>query len=112
MGWIVKAVLVLIAALGLIFDDATGGWGEPVAWAVVALIFPIFMRQFREFWRQIRFWITVLLLAALQVPLVIAVRLPMHQVRPYYSLAFVTIDGLVVGFVILFVCSRSEAKGS
>lgn len=111
MSWQVRALAVLIAALGLILNDATDGWAEPVAWAVVALVLPIFMRQFREFWGQSRFWITVSLMAIIQIPLVIAVRLPMHHGRPYYSLAFVIIDGLVVCFVILFVCSKSDTKG-
>ncbi len=52
----------------------------------------------------------MLLLAVIQVPLVIAVRLPMQQGGPYYSLAFGIIDVLFVGFVILFVCSRSRGE--
>jgi hypothetical protein len=108
MSWPAKAILILLGATGFIFDDALGGWGRPVTMAFVALAAPVLMRQFREFWSQSRFWVTVSLLAIIQVPLVIAVRLPMQRGGPYYSLVFVIVDCLLVGFVILSVCSKSD----
>jgi len=87
-----------------------GRLGKTSRMAAVALVVPISLRQFREFWTRSSFWITVLLLAIIQVPLVIAVRFPMQQGGPYYSLAFGIGDVLCVGFVILFVCSKSSGK--
>jgi hypothetical protein len=112
IGWPVTAILLFLAVLVGVFDHALGGWGEPVALAAAALVVPILLRQFRKFWNQSRFWITVSLLALIQVPLVIAVRLPMQQGGRFYSLEFVIVDVLFVGFVILFVCSRSRGEDS
>jgi hypothetical protein len=110
ISWPVKAILFAVVGLIAIFSHAMNGWGEPVAMAVAALILPVFLRQFRKFWSQRRFWITVSLLAVIQVPLVIAVRLPIQQAGRLYSLEFGIIDVLFVGFVIIFVCSRSSGE--
>jgi len=49
--------------------------------AVTAVVVPVLLLQYRRFWNQRRFWITVFLMTAVQVPLVVAVRTLMDQAR-------------------------------
>lgn len=111
MGWPVKVILFsMMGFLGL-FGHAMNGWGEPVAMASAAVLVPIFLRQFHKFWNQSRFWITVSLLAAIQVPLVVAVRPVIERSRALYSLEFGIIDIMFVGVVVILVCSKSSREG-
>lgn len=112
ISWPVKAVLLAVAGILGLFAYVMKGWGEPVTMAAAALVVPILLRQFREFWSQRRFWITVALLAVIQVPLVIAVRRPIEQAGRLYSLAFAIIDTMFVGATILLVCSKSSGESS
>jgi hypothetical protein len=67
----------MVLGLLLGFFDHSLHWGRAVFAAGVAMVFPII--GFRDFWTDGRFWITVILLGVLQVPLVIAVRPLMEQ---------------------------------
>ena len=112
IAWPVKVVLFAVVGLLGFFGDATNGWGEPVAMALVAIAIPVSLLQFRKFWSQSRFWITVSLLAAIQVPLVVAVRSMRGLAKPLYMLEFVIGDVMFVGVVILLVCSKSSGEGN
>jgi hypothetical protein len=85
-----------------------GGWGEPVAMAAAALVVPILLGQFRRLWNQSKFWITVSLLAIVQIPLVIAVRPWIDQHGRASALLFGVVDGLFVIVVIVLVCSKFD----
>lgn len=107
------AILFLLALLVGFFDDVLGGgWAKPVAMAATALGVPIFLRRGRKFWNQGAFWITVLAVAIIQIPLVIAVRPVIQRSGSIYLLAFGVADMLFVIAAILLVCSRSCEGGN
>jgi hypothetical protein len=112
LGWPVKSILFLLAAVAAFFDHASSRWGATIVMAACALIAPVFILQFRRFWNQSRFWITVSFLVLVQIPLVIAVRPLIERAGSFYMLAFGIVDGLFVIVVIVLVCSRPSAEES
>jgi hypothetical protein len=112
-GWRLKvtgfAVGGLLALLSFGSPNGYSRWGS-VLMAGAAIVLPTL--QFRKFWSQGRFWVTVSLLAALQIPLVLAVRPLIERLRAVFLLEFVIIDGLFVIAAILFVCSRPSGNAS
>ncbi len=65
---------------------------------------------FRDYWNELRFWITVVILGVLQVPLVIAVEPSMEQFKLPFMFAFVILDGLAIIVVISRACSIDLQK--
>jgi hypothetical protein len=112
LGWPVKSILFLLAAVGAFFDHASSRWGAAIVMATCALIAPVFLPQFRNFWNQSRFWIAVSFLALVQIPLVVAVRPFIERTGSFYMLAFGIVDGLFVISVIVLVCFRPSAEES
>jgi hypothetical protein len=94
-----------VTAAGL-FDHSLH-WGRAVFAAGVAMAFPII--GFRDFWTDGRFWITVILLGVLQVPLVIAVLPLLEQLKFPFMLMFGILDGFVVVVIISWVCSDERS---
>jgi hypothetical protein len=90
------------------FGHAMNGWGEPVTMAVAAVLVPMLLPQVRRFWHQRRFWFTMLILAAFQVPLVVVFRPLIQQSRSLYMLEFGVADVLLVITVLYFTCSDSD----
>ncbi len=78
--------------------------------AAAAVVVPIL--QFRKFWSLSRFWITVSLLAVMQVPLVAAAQPLVERLRAVSLLAFGVVDGLFVIALILLVCSKSSGSSN
>ena len=76
--------------------------------AGAALIIPII--GFRDFWNMGRFWITVLVLGAAQVPLVIAVRPLIEQLKFPFMFTFGMFDCILVALAISWVCSEHGDK--
>ncbi len=72
------------------------------------MIIPII--AFRDYWNELRFWITVVILGVLQVPLVIAVEPSMEQFRFPFMFTFMILDGLAVIILISRVCSIDLRK--
>ena len=64
--WSIKGPILVLALLLGFFGDALH-WGTAPLAAGAAMVIPII--GFRDFWNEGRFWITVLLLGAAQVPL-------------------------------------------
>jgi hypothetical protein len=108
LSWPVKALLVLLALLAGFFEHALGGWVGSAAMAAVAVVVPILL--FRRFWSQTWFWITAVLLGAIQVPVVVAVRPVIERARSFYMLTFVMVDGLLVIAIISLVCPKSNGE--
>jgi hypothetical protein len=108
LKWPVKALLLSLALLAGFFEHALGGWAGPAAMAAVAVVVPILL--FRRFWKQTWFWITAVLLGAIQLPIVVAVRPVIARARSFYMLTFVMIDGLLVIAVITLVCPKSDGE--
>ena len=105
LGRPLRPLLIFLGMLVGLFDEVLGGWGEPIAMAGAAVLVPIFALQFRRFRIQTRFWITLSLLTAVQVPLVVWVRSLIQKYGHFYSLGFGIVDVMFVGAVILLVCS-------
>ena len=106
-----KAIAAIIGAFVMLvsFHWSEGyGWAGGVLMAGAALTIPLL--QFRKLWSQGRFWITLLLLAALQAPLIILIRPVFERLRAFSLLAFGIGDGLFVIYSIWFVCSGLRVK--
>ena len=101
--WSFKGPLLVIAVLAGFFDHALH-WGRAPIAAGVAMIIPII--GFRGLWSETRFWITVVLLGVLQIPVVIAVQPVMEQFKFPYMLLFGVIDCALIISAISWVCSR------
>lgn len=102
----VKAVLVLLGLLVGFFDYLLHGWGYAAAPAAIAVIAPVL--GYRKFWHQGRFWITAVLLSALQVPLVILLRPTIDKFRFLALLSFGVVDCVLITLAISWVCSQSK----
>ena len=109
-GWPVTAALFSLALLMGFFDHEIGGWGETVTLAAAALVVPVFLPQVRKFWNQRQFWVSVGLLAVIQVPVVISVQRFLGRAGSFYVLAFGVADCVLVIAVIFFVCSQSSEQ--
>ncbi|MFI5096218.1 MAG: hypothetical protein ACHQIK_22595 [Candidatus Acidiferrales bacterium] len=109
-GWPFKAVVISAALLIGFFDHMLQGWGRAGLVAAAALIVPIY--GCREFWNRGQFWITVALLAVIQVPLAIAVRPWVEQGGLSSMLTLGIADCLFVIVVIFLVCSESSGESS
>lgn len=108
LGWDFKVVFLSVMLLLGLFSHAFNGWGDACAAAMAGLIVPIY--GFREFWNRGQFWIAVVLLATIQVPLVIVVRSWIERGGFISMLSLGIADGLFVTVVIFFVCSRSGGE--
>jgi hypothetical protein len=103
--WSFKGPLLVIALL-LGFFDHTLHWGRATFAAVLATLIPVF--GFRDLWREARFWITILLLGVLQIPLVMAVGSLVEQLKFMFMLAFGIFDCALIIAVVSWVCSEEN----
>ena len=105
--WSIKGPILLLALLLGFFGDALH-WGTAPLAAGAAVIIPII--GFRDFWNEGRFWITVFLLGAAQVPLVIVVRPLIDQLKFPLMFAFGIVDCVLVALAISWVCSERNGE--
>ncbi len=105
--WSIKGPLLVLALLLGVVGGALNWNSAPFA-AGVAMIIPVI--GFRDFWKEGKFWLTVLLMAAAQVPLVILVRPLIQQLKFPFMLTFGVFDCVLVTFVISRVCSERNQK--
>lgn len=103
--WSIKGPLLLLGLVAGVLAGAYNWDTAPFA-AGVAIILPIF--GFRALWNQSRFWITVLILAAGQVPLVLAAHSVVTRLSFPLMLVFGISDCVLIIFVIYTICLRSE----
>jgi hypothetical protein len=108
IGWPLKTVILSLAVLIGFFDHALNGWGGAVLMALAALVIPVIL--YRRFWQTIWFRITAAALGLLQIPLIFAVKPLIEQSRPFYMLAFVMADGMIVILVILLASPKSNGE--
>lgn len=102
--WPIKGPLLGIALLLGIFSELRH-WGAAPFVVAVAVILPII--GYRDFWDEPRFWITVVLLGFLQVPVALYVGPTMDRYKLPFMLAFGIADCLLVASVLWFVCSAA-----
>jgi len=65
---------------------------------------------FRDFWNSGKFWMTVVLLGVLQVPLVIAVKPLMERLKFPFMFTFGMLDCALVALAISWVCTERGEK--
>ena len=101
--WRIKGPFLVAAFLLGIFGAAFQ-WGRGIAVALFSLAVPIV--GFRAFWSRAKFWITAVLLAAAQVPLVRLMNPLIEEGGVPLMLLFGVCDCMVVVFVTSQVCSE------
>ena len=105
-GWQTKTLAFVaggvIAAL-FVSNPRGYGFGGAMVAAGAALVVPTI--AYRKFWGQYRFWIVFALLAAVQVPLVIAVRPLVEQFRFMFMLLFGAVDCVAVISAFYWTCA-------
>ena len=95
-------ILLIIGALLVgFFNDALGGWGLPSAIAAGVILLPIL--QYKRYWRDGWFWLTLAALSLAQVPLIILSRPLMEQFRFGFNLVFGVADLFLVVLIINWV---------
>ena len=107
-AWSIKGPLLVLALLLGFFGGALNWKSAPFA-AGVAMIIPII--GFRAFWTEARFWVTVVLLGAAQVPLVLAVGPLLQQLKFPFMFTFGIFDCALMVLAISWVCSKHGGKG-
>jgi hypothetical protein len=105
--WSVKGPLIVVAVLFGMLGAALNWDSVPFA-AGVAIVLPVI--GFRDYWREWRFWITIGLLGALQVPLVVALDSLVARLKFQGMLAFGIIDCILVILAVSFACSESKKR--
>ncbi|SRR6266567_6554926 len=99
---------LLVLALLLGFFDHILHWGDGVLAAGLAIIVPII--GFRDSWSEAKFWITVFLLALLQVPLVVELSTLIERQTFPLMFAFGILDCVLVASVISWICSDKSTS--
>jgi hypothetical protein len=107
LSWSVKGPVFVLALLLGFFDHALH-WGRAPFAAGLAISYPIF--AYRDFWDQSRFWITIGLLAVVQVPLVIIVQPLMEALKFPFMLTFGLLDCALMVAAVSWVCSGRDGK--
>lgn len=104
----VKVILISAAVIAGFFGPVLGSWEGPIFVAVTVLVLAVL--YWRDLWRQAWFWITIVLLTTVQVPLVIVMRPLIEQARMFYMGTFLAADSVFVIIAITLV-SRVQRKG-
>src|SRR6516162_10185307 len=99
--WPILALAVLFGAMSNVYH-----WGRAPVAAAAAVILPII--GFRNYWNEVRFWITVLLLGAIQVPIVLLINPIMEEVKFPFLFAFGVLDCVLVALAIFWICSKVD----
>jgi hypothetical protein len=102
LSWGAKAVIGVVAVLLGFFSHDLAGWGVPAGVASAAIVIPILMK--RRYWRETWFWMTMLAMSVLQIPLIILARPLMDQMKFAFNIVFGTADVFVVAAALNFVC--------
>jgi hypothetical protein len=63
---------------------------------------------FRDFWRETKFWLTVVLLGVLQVPLVFVMRPLIERLKFSFMFTFGIFDCVLMVLAISWVCSGAN----
>jgi hypothetical protein len=105
-----RIILLLTCLLVGFFDSWLHGWGYAAAPAAIALIAPVI--GYRKFWHLGRFWITAILLTALQIPLVILLRPTVEKFRFIALLSFAVADCVVITLALSWICSQAAADSN
>jgi hypothetical protein len=109
-NWPVHLALVTWAIAAVSLEHWLPGWGVPVG--IGGLVVGLIIHALRRLWHEVWFWVTVAILAMLQVPLMLYVQPYMNRLKLLFVFPFAVIDFLAFGIVIqcvAFLCSRNPA---
>jgi hypothetical protein len=97
--WSIKGPVLLLACIygGL---SAAFNWDAVPLVAAIAIVLPIL--GFRGLWKETKFWITILLLGLVQIPLVIGMRMWLHKPSVPLLIAFSIGDCFLVILLVLW----------
>ena len=101
-----KAVILGAAVFLGVFDHLLYGWGRTVFSAGIALLVPVI--GYRKFWRLARFWITAILVAIAQVPVVMLVQPQVEKTGFMGALMFAASACFLITLAFAWVCSESR----
>jgi hypothetical protein len=93
--------LVAGAVLLGFFNDALGGWGLPAAVGAAVILIPVL--QYRRYWHGRWFWLSMVALSIVQIPLIFLGRPLMDEFRFAFNLVFGVADLCWVVVVINWV---------
>lgn len=93
-----KVVGIPVGLLLGFFSDSLRGWGLPGAIAGAAIVIPVL--KYRRYWHDAWFWMTMLGMSVLQVPLVILARPLMDQLKFAFNILFATVDVFLVAVAV------------
>lgn len=77
-------------------------------WFAVGIATVVPVLGLRDFWKDTKFWITILLLGLAQIPLVIAVRMLFEKPNVPFLFALTICDGFLIVAIILWICPSEE----
>jgi hypothetical protein len=106
-SWPMHVTLVAWAIVAISLEHWFPGWGVPVG--IGGLVVGLTIHALRRLWHEVWFWVTVAIMAALQVPLMLYVQPYMNRLKLLFVFPFALVDFLVFGIVIqgvAFLCAR------
>jgi hypothetical protein len=109
MPWSTRVLLTALALFLGFFSHALGGWGLPVGVVGAAILIPVL--KYQRFWHRLWFWLTIIALSILQVPLVILTRPLMDEFKLGFNLLLATVDGIFVILVVNWIRPKEDNSG-
>jgi hypothetical protein len=103
---VAKIVLGTAGALLGFFSDYLRGWDLPAGMACAAIVVPTF--KYRRYWHARWFWSVIAGVLIIQVPLLILVRPLMERLKFGFNLLFVSLDAMLLIFIVNWVRPKDE----
>ena len=92
-------MIILVAAIPTIFlNRALDGWGYPAGLGEIVVLMLLF--GYRHFWGYGSFWLRIIAVALIQIPLIRFARPYMYAYKLGFNLLFANLDGLLAIFMI------------
>ena len=95
----------------VVVDQRLTGWGSSIGVVLCVIGAAVFI--LRRYWRMTAFWITLVLLAVLQVPFVLFLRPLLSDYQPHhwvYMFGSALIDFFLVAYILNLVCLGREER--
>lgn len=103
------ALVIVGLSMGLLSAWLNGrlhGWGLPTLTAAAGVVIPTI--YYRPQWRHRWFWLVVIPIAVLQVPMIIVAKPLMDQLKFVALTVFAILDGCLVAVVVNWVSPKSQ----
>jgi hypothetical protein len=109
-NWLIHAVIITWCLLAVSTEHWWPGWSAAIA--VGGAVPGLVVRGLRRLWHEVWFWVAVVIMTALQAPLMLHVQPYMVRLKLLFIFPFAVADLLAFGIVIqcvALVCSRDTA---